>query len=499
VNSTRVTLAPYHLHVMSDAPQSFGDDDRDGSHPNYLARRLGFTGLIVAVIAIVAILAGRLIDSSSGESPTVEVDTAWNTMVTVNQHTGRVVISDPDGSGAEGLSTNTGRVTATAMIDDSVFVAGARASVAVTLTGHRERLEISDLLDGDLSIERPSGTTGLVMFTNGSDGVIIGGDLDHLIDTSNAVAAPGVELAFDEARADVDGTAVLIPDPGSFQSVLLRFGDEPATYFAGVPLAVDGERVAIGQNVGGSATITVSDHEGGRLSQFTTLPVLAAMLIDGGILTVDRAGVIHLLHPNGDEVVGSLDATPTAGWVTTTGDRLVVLTADGVAVIDAGGEIRSSTTGVHPALTGPAPPSTTPLRPGCIVMHGDEVGLRLVNLRDGADVDDVSPADAAVFTSADGCTAIASAESGADSRSTVLSAADSTDPQTLANDHDTVRALSPDGDTVAIERAGRLAVEAVETTDPDTDSPHDNNGDNSNGEPDGDLGAATPFVFFADL
>ncbi len=331
VNSTPATLAPYHLHVMSDAPQSFGDDDRGGSHPNYLARRLAFTALIVAGVTVVAIVAGRLIDSSSGETATVEVDTAWDTMVTVNQHTGRVVMSDPDGSGAEGLSTNTGRVTTTAMIDDTVFVAGARASVAVTLTGQRERLDISDLLDGDLSIERPSGTTGLVMFTNESDGVIMGGDLDHLIDTSNVVAAPGVELAFDEARADVDGTAVLIPDPGSFQSVLLRFGDEPPTYFAGVPLAVDGERVATVQNVGGSATITVSDHDGRRLSEFTTLPVLAAMLVDGGVLTVDRAGVIHLVHPNGDEVVGSLDATPTEGWVTTTGDRLVVLGASALS------------------------------------------------------------------------------------------------------------------------------------------------------------------------
>jgi hypothetical protein len=493
---------------MSDATQTFGDDDNGGSRPNYLARRLAFTGLIVAAIALVAIVVGRFIDDGADERDTVEVDTEWDRVVTVNQHTGRVTMSDADGSGVEGLSTNTGRVAAAAMIGDSVHVAGGRASVAMSLSGDRPRLEISDLLDGDITIARPSGSTETLMYTNGSDAVFIGNDVERFIDTTVAVAAPGVELSLDEARTNVDGTAVLLPDPGNFQSVLLRFGDEPASYFAGVPLAVGADRVATAQNVGGSATVTLSDHEGSRLAEFSTQPVLAAMLIDGGILTVDRDGVIHLLRPSGDESVGSLDATPTDGWVTTTGDRLVVVTSDGVAVIDPDGEIRSSTPTAQPASTGPAPPSMTPLRPGCLPLAQAPEGVTLTNVRSGDLVAELADAGAGVLTSADGCTAIAASGTAAESGTSGVSAAGATvlsfdGIRDLANEYETLLALSPDGATIAVERAGRLVIEEVKTIDPESDDGEADAGDSSTDdpgeEPAGDLGAASPFVFFADL
>jgi hypothetical protein len=472
---------------MSDATQTFGDDDNGGSRPNYLARRLAFTGLIVAAIALVAIVVGRFIDDGADERDTVEVDTEWDRVVTVNQHTGRVTMSDADGSGVEGLSTNTGRVAAAAMIGDSVHVAGGRASVAMSLSGDRPRLEISDLLDGDITIARPSGSTETLMYTNGSDAVFIGNDVERFIDTTVAVAAPGVELSLDEARTNVDGTAVLLPDPGNFQSVLLRFGDEPASYFAGVPLAVGADRVATAQNVE---------------------PVLAAMLIDGGILTVDRDGVIHLLRPSGDESVGSLDATPTDGWVTTTGDRLVVVTSDGVAVIDPDGEIRSSTPTAQPASTGPAPPSMTPLRPGCLPLAQAPEGVTLTNVRSGDLVAELADAGAGVLTSADGCTAIAASGTAAESGTSGVSAAGATvlsfdGIRDLANEYETLLALSPDGATIAVERAGRLVIEEVKTIDPESDDGEADAGDSSTDdpgeEPAGDLGAASPFVFFADL
>ncbi len=493
---------------MSGTPQSIGDDDRGGPKPNYLARRLVFTGLTVAVVAIVAIVLGRLIGSSDGDSATVDVDTAWDTMVTINERTGRIAISDPDGTDSEVVSSDAGRVSGTAMIDDTVFVAGARASVAVNLSGSRDRLVVSDILDGDITIGRPAGSTRTVMFSNGSEAILMGSDLDRIIDTSVAVAAPGVALSLDAARTNVDGSAVLIPDPGNFQSVLLRFGDEPASYFAGVPLAVDDERVATVQNVGNSATVTLSDHDGTRLSEFTTQPVLAAMLIDGGILTVDRRGVIHRIHPSGDDTVGSIGAPPTAGesWVATTGDRLIVSSAKGVAVIDPIGEIRVSVDGVRPVPTGPAPASIVPLRPGCLGMHNAEAGqLQLINLRNGELVAEVSGTDEAVLTSADGCTAIAVEEAAVAPTSIALSA-DGAAP--VENEHDRLLALSPDGATVAIDLAGRLVVEALSTADDPAED--DRSGDGADSAEDDDrsdeetsevdgLGASTPFVYFVDL
>lgn len=492
---------------MSGTPKSIGDDDRGGSKPNYLARRLVFTGLVVAVIAIVAIIVGRVIGSAESDSATVDVDTAWDTIVTINEHTGRIAMSDPDGSDVEGISSNAGRVSGTAMIDDTVFVAGARASVAVNLSGDRDRVVVSDILDGEITIGRPAGSTETVMFSNGSDAVFMGSDIDRIIDTSIAVAAPGVELSLDDARTNVDGSAVLIADPGNFQSVLLRYGDEPASYFAGVPLAVDDERVATVQNVGGNATLTLSDHDGTRLSEFTTQPVLAAMLIDGGIITVDRNGVIHRIHPSGDDTVGTIGAAPTAGanWVDTTGDRLIVATAKGVAIIDPTGEIRASVDGVRPAMTGPAPPSVIPLRPGCQGLHdASSGGLQLINLRNGELVAEVPAVEETVLTSADGCAAIAHEESAAVSGSITLSS-DGAAP--VENDHDRLLALSPDGATVAIDLAGRLVVEPLSTA-ADSDAGSDSNGSDSGDEGDrsdeepievDDLGATTPFVYFADL
>jgi hypothetical protein len=498
---------------MSGTPQSIGDDDRGGSKPNYLARRMVFTGLIVAVVAIVAIVLGRLIGTGDGDSATVDVDTAWDTMVTVDERTGRITISDPDGSDSEVVSSNAGRVSGTAMIDDTVFIAGGRESVAVNLSGSRDRVVVSDILDGDITIGRPAGSTRIVMFSNGAEAILMGSDLDRVIDTSVAVAAPDVELSLDAARTNGDGSAVLIPDPGNFQSVLLRFDDEPTSYFAGVPLAVDDERVATVQNVGGSATVTVSGHDGTRLSEFTTQPVLAAMLIDGGILTVDRRGVIHRIHPSGDDTVGSIGAPPTAGgsWVATTGDRLIVSSAKGVVVIDPAGEILVSVDGVRAAPTGPAPASIIPLRPGCLGMHDAETGqLQLINLRNGELVAEVSGADEAVLTSADGCTAIAVEEAAGAPTSIALSA-DGAAP--VENEHDRLPALSPDGATVAIDLAGRLVVEALSTADDPADddrSGDDRSGDGSDSAEDNDrsgeetsevdgLGASTPFVYFVDL
>jgi hypothetical protein len=483
--------------------------------PNYLVRRLIVTALVVVVIAVVALVVGRLIDSGGSQSGAVDVDTSWDTVVLVNERTGRIAMSPPDGSEVENISTNTGVVSGAAMIDDMVFVTGARTSVAVQLTGDQPRVDISDLLDGDLALSRPIGTNELVLFSNGTDGVFMGADPEQWIDTAEVVDAPGVALGLDDATSNVDGSALLIPDLGNFQSVLVRFGDEPATYFAGVPLAVDDERVATVQTVGGDATVTLSDHDGTELFQSTTKPVLAAMLVDDGIVTVDSGGMIHRITIDDEELVGAIGAAPVAGRssIATTGDRLLVTTARGISVLDDSGDVIATSDRTAVAVTGPAPASAVPLRPACQPLHDPNTGgLQLLDLRDGESIAEAPMVADDVLTSADGCVAVAherepdgSGESSGN-REIALSS-EGVAPIEPADIE--VIALSPDGETIVVSVDGRLVAEPL--TAPDTDATDDDraetddtDADNADVETDDeersdDLGPVTPHVFFADL
>jgi hypothetical protein len=431
-------------------------------------------------------------------------------VVLVNERTGRIAMSAPDGSEVENISTNTGIVSGAAMIDDMVFVTGARTSVAVQLTGDQPRIDISDLLDGDLALSRPIGTNELVLFSNGTDGVFMGADPEQWIDTAEVVDAPGVALGLDDATANVDGSALLIPDLGNFQSVLVRFGDEPATYFAGVPLAVDDERVATVQTVGGDATVTLSNYDGTELFQSTTKPVLAAMLVDDGIVTVDSGGMIHRITVDGEELVGAIGAAPVAGrsWIATTGDRLLVTTARGIGVLDDSGDVIATSDRTAIAVTGPAPASAVPLRPACQPLHDpDTGGLQLLDLRDGESVAEAPMVADDVLTSADGCLAVASEQApdgNGDGNRQLAMSAEGVAPVEPADIE--VIALSPDGETIVVSVGGRLVSEPLTAPEADVtdDESAETDADDADAETDDeersdDLGPVTPHVFFADL
>jgi hypothetical protein len=504
----------YDRLVMSEPPMSIEESEIGVDRPNYLVRRLIVTALVVVGIAVVALVVGRLIDSGGSQSGAVDVDTSWDTVVLVNERTGRIAMSPPDGSEVENISTNTGIVSGAAMIDDMVFVTGARTSVAVQLTGDQPRVDISDLLDGDLALSRPIGTNELVLFSNGTDGVFMGADPEQWIDTAEVVDAPGVALGLDDATANVDGSALLIPDLGNFQSVLVRFGDEPATYFAGVPLAVDDERVATVQTVGGDATVTLSDHDGTELFQSTTKPVLAAMLVDDGIITVDSGGMIHRITIDDEELVGAIGAAPVAGrsWIATTGDRLLVTTARGISVLDDSGEVIATSDRTAVAVTGPAPASDVPLRPACQPLHDPNTGaLQLLDLRDGDTIAEAPMVADDVLTSADGCLAVAVERApdgdgeGSGDRKLAMSS-EGVAPIEPADIE--VIALSPDGETIVVSVDGRLVAEPLTAPEADaTDDSAENadaDADNADAETDDeersdDLGPVTPHVFFADL
>jgi hypothetical protein len=232
--------------------------------------------------------------------------------------------------------------------------------------------------------------------------------------------------------------------------------------------------------------------------------VLAAMLVDEGILTVDSAGMIHRLTMDDDDVIGALGSAPVAGesTVASTGDRLIVTTARGISVIDSAGEVIATSDRGAPATTGPAPASTVPLRPGCLPPHDSTSGdLQLLDLRDGESLAEATAVEADVLTSADGCIAVAT-ESESPGEGGVAISTDGVSP--LASDDAEAVALSPDGDTIVVDRGGRLVAEPLagdgaDGDDTDTDDTDTDAGEDTDDEDDDDLGTATPHVFFADL
>lgn len=468
------------------------DEESFDPAPNYFARRAIAVGLVVAAIAAAAMVVGWILSDDDGDEGGAAVDLDWSSVVAVNERSGRISISGPDGSGVERVTSGSGLVSGAAILDDSLVITGERGAVAVELTGDRARTTFE--LGDDPAIRRPSGTLQLLLVDDGTDAVVVGTDLEQYVETSAVVDAPGVDLAFESALANVDGTAVLLADVANFQSVLLRVGEDAASYFAGAPIAVDGDRVATAQNVGTQARVTISTHAGVMLDDVETEPVLAAMLIPGGLLTIDANGVVHRISDGEDEPIATLGSPPVAGasWVATSGDRLVLTTSTGILVIDPDGDTVASISDAEVVPTGPLPVSSAPMRPGCLVVQDlDTAAYSVVDLRDGtttagsADDDETaedteapSTADT-LLTSADGCTALLTTSAG-----TARLTTDGTGRTVLADDDRPV-ALSPDAETVLLDRDDRLVAEAVATDDPGSD------GD--------DLGPATPYAFFADL
>ncbi len=437
---------------------------RNPRHPNYLFRRAVVVGGVVAVLITASIVVGQLIGSGSDESSSGAIGTDWNRIVLVDDRTGRVIVDDPAGDELARIESGVPNPTASAVVDATLVVAGSETVAVIDVNS--ESLDEFEL--GAEQIVRPAGSA-LTLIAPQSDGgraLLVHGPSGDVIDTDTFAPVVGARYEFADSRASSSGRDVLVTDSGNFQSVLVSFDRDEPSFFPGLALAVDTDLVVTAQNVGNDATINVFDHDGQPLATGRTPSVRAGMITESGIIlvTVDGA-VVTLSSSNGDTADGAqLDiGTIESGDVTTSGDRLVVSGADGVAIVGDDGAVIGSYDAQRPnGLGAPAVGST------CITTISSpevtEPQIALVDTTDGA-VRVEANGDEPLLGDASGCVVGILTAGGFD----ILSV---DDVQSFRTD-ETLLALSLDGTSAVAERSGRTVLISIAADADDEQDPID--------------------------
>ncbi len=354
--------------------------DTDWRRPNYLVRRAIVVGLVVAVIAGSAVIIGRIIGDGSSGTGSGFRGGEWNSVVTVDDAAGTVVIANSQGEETNRFRLGLSSVSDSALIGATLISTDAAAVGVVRLDATAE-ITPADITTVEIAssglLTRPSGTTQTVVAQDAPAArlVLVHGPTAEIIDTAETDTVAGARYDLTLARSDPSGRHVLVTDVGNFQSVLFSFDLETPSFFPGLALAVSDEFVVTAQNVGTSADVGVFDHAGERVVQAQTTSVRAGMFAEGKVVLVGIDGDITTMSlSNGDIVdVDNLSiGTVESGEVAVRGDRLVVVGTDGTAIIDANGTIVAELPGARPG--------TTPLDPlaargsVCLVVEREAVG-----------------------------------------------------------------------------------------------------------------------------
>ena len=205
---------------------------------------------------------------------------------------------------------------------------------------------------------------------------------------------------------------MLVTDSGNFQTVLLSFDRDAPSYFPGRALAVGTDLVVTTQNVGSEANITVFDHDGTSVTDARAPSVRAGMISGDNVLLVTVDGeILELTVSNGTtSAIDSLSiGTVETGFVTPSGDRLIVVGSTGTAIVDPDGSVLGTFPSAAPLDAGIdelAPRTST-----CLAVTSDRDDVVIAALDDGTIVAEALAA-APVFPSVDGCTVVGSADSG---------------------------------------------------------------------------------------
>ena len=451
-----------------DDPQHDERSDHD-RRPNYWFRRIVAIGGVVAVIATAAIVVSNLAGTGGDDEVTGSAPVDWNRIVTFDERTGIVVVDDDAGDQLSRLDSGLRGLTGTDVSGSTAVVTSDGSAAVVDLTGAEQNDDVDEtsVPVGAVGTARPSGSdlTLVAPATASSRGVLVHGPSGERIDTDAFAPVAGARYEFGTARSDPSGRHVLVTDSGNFQSVLFSFDREAPSYFPGLALAVDGNTVVTVQNVGNNATVNVFDHAGDSLGSGQTASVRAALIAGDtvGLVTVDGR-LVDLDADSGDTTEGTeLDiGTITDGHVTTTGDRLIVVGADGTAVVDADGAVLGSFRGLFPR---PPVQAAAPLGARCLSL-GDDAGSELV-LVDTVDAATLTEALAPglLHTSADGCTVVAAAAGALD----VITAEDVRRIDLVG----ALVAVTPDASAVVIERDNRLVLTNLPSSDTENDTDAD--------------------------
>ncbi|HYN34817.1 MAG TPA: hypothetical protein VES40_19490 [Ilumatobacteraceae bacterium] len=426
------------------------------SRPHYWFRRAVVVGGVVALIATAAIVIVNLTNGSNGAATPGTVGAEWNRIVLVDERTGRVIVDNEQGEELARIDTGLRTVLDSAVVDSTAVVVSATATSVVDLV---DETSTEHTISAD-SVTWPAGS-GLTMIaadTDAARGLMIHGPSGDVIDTEAFDPIAGTRYEWSGARSSPSGRDVLVTDSGNFQSVLFSFDRDEPSYFPGLALAIDDDVVVTAQNVGTDATVNVFDHDGQAISSGATTSVRAAII--GGdaiaLITVDGE-IVTMSTASGDtKSTVRLALGPVEfGVVTTSGDRLVVVGADGSAIIDdTGAEI-----GSYPDVQ--LVPETWAVRGSrCIALADDTTEeVALVAFEDGSILNEAEMA-APLFSTVDGCTVASRAATGYQ-----VTSPDEVAMVTVEDVGELV-GLSPDGAKVVLEIGGRLTLaDAATATD----------------------------------
>jgi len=432
--------------------------------PNYLIRRAVVVGGVVAVLATASIVVGQLIRAGTDESTSGAVGTDWNRIVLVDDRSGRVVVVDTAGEELARIQSGVRSPTASAVVDSSLLVAGS-SNVALLDIGDDTVAEF-DL--GADTIVRPAGSalTMIAPRVDGGRALVVHGPSGDVIDTDTFAPVVGARYEFGDSRASASGRDVLVTDSGNFQSVLFSFDRDEPSFFPGLALAVTDDLVVTAQNIGADATVTVFDHAGEPITTGRTPSVRAGMIADSGIVLVTVDGAVVVMSPSTGETSGGgrLDiGTIETGNVTTSGDRLVVTGATGVAIVDQEASVVASFDEQQPVGDG-----RPPLGSACLATvtsvpassNGVESLIAIVEFTDGDTLVEAN-GTGPVLADSSGCVAGVPTPDGFD-----LLASDGVQRFQTG---DELLALSLDGASVVTERDGRVVL--LDTTNGDTQPP----------------------------
>ena len=340
---------------MSEAhdTQPTGSADEPRHPPDYLLRRALFVGLVVAAIAGVAILVGRVVGSDDDASSALATTDEWNTVVVLTE------------DGVQLTDATSGDVLETFESSEDLLNAVSETSgqtlVFLGLDGQITQLDLSD---GTARRAR-SAADGLLRVSDGNRGVMsagveAGGELtilDTRPRTSIAVGtAAGIDdpLMFtDELFVNASGSHAAVSDGRTFQTVLVDLAEESTELLGGQVAALNDTTIVTVQRAGDKAELDFYDLSAERIGT-VDVPSPEAVLLtgersaltvsgDGRIVEISSTGRINEVGLLADPSGSALDVQQGAPAL---GDKRLVVEASGtVFVLDEDGGIVTAVTG----------------------------------------------------------------------------------------------------------------------------------------------------------
>lgn len=357
---------------------------------------------VASVLVAIGVVVFWLVRPDGGDAD--PLTPTWNGVVTIDTVSGALAVLDERGEEVTTVD-GAGRVTEVYPRGSNLALVGSGQLSLVDLrSGGRDPLLVP--LDRALRITRLPTNRSLTLLAHPrapGNLVIVDGVTGAQLDVG-AIAGQSAPLLFpDSLRSDRAARSFAVGDGRNFQTVVVRFGENEATFYPGVPMALDGDVVVTSTNVGNRAELGFFEADGDRLGSVDAERPVGGVLGDGRFVFVSERGAVMAARPTDRRATELATISVPAGdqvrWVRPAldGERLVVAGDRFEAIVDLDG------TTLH-QLTFTA--ERAALEPWatwrCVPVGGTGAFQAIIDLRDGAVIADLDNADV-VAVSTDGC------------------------------------------------------------------------------------------------